>query len=159
MSELASGTGPHILLLQGPNMNYLGKRQPELYGSTTAAQLDEMVRQHALETGYRLSIFYTNSEGAALDRIYEAVENEGMDGLVMNPASWSVAAGSSIRYCIMSVAKPYVEIHLRNQYVMKNVSTLADLAVGVVQGFGIDSYMLGLDAMYRHLTRAQADQT
>lgn len=145
---------PLILLLQGPNMNYLGKRQPELYGATTAAELDEMVREHARTTGYRVSIYYTNSEGAALDRIYEAVENEGMDGLVMNPASWSVgAAGTSMRYCIMSVAKPYVEVHLRNQYVMKNVSTLGDLAVGVVQGFGIDSYLLGLDAMYRHLKR------
>lgn len=59
-------------------------------------------------------------------------------------------------YCILSVAKPYVEVHLRNQYVMKNVSTLADLAAGVVQGFGIDSYMLGLDAMYRHLKAKHA---
>lgn len=143
---------PHILLLQGPNMNYLGKRQPELYGHTTAAELDALCQAHAAERGYRLTIFYTNSEGTALDRIYQAVEEEGMDGLVMNPAAWSVGAGSSIRYCLLSIGKPYVEVHIRNQYVMKNLSTLADLALGVVQGFGTDSYILGLEAMFRHLS-------
>lgn len=150
---------PHVLLLQGPNMNYLGKRQPELYGRTTAAELDILCRAHAAEKGYELDIFYTNSEGAALDRIYEAVEGKGMDGLVMNPAAWSVGGGASIRYCILSIGKPYVEVHIRNQYMMKNVSTLADLALGVVQGFGIDSYILGLDAMFRHLSRTAAEKT
>lgn len=147
---------PRILLLQGPNMNYLGKRQPELYGRTTAAELDEICRAHAAEKGYALTIFYTNSEGAALDRIYRAVEEEGMDGLVMNPAAWSVGAGVSLRYCILGIAKPYVEVHIRNQYALNTVSTLADLALGVVQGFGIDSYVLGLEAMHRHLTGAVA---
>jgi len=143
---------PAIFLLQGPNMNYLGKREPELYGRTTAAELDEICRRHAADRDYDLTIFYTNSEGAALDRIYEAIDRDEIDGLVMNPAAWSVGAGASMRYCLMSIARPYVEVHIRNQYQMKNVSTLADLAVGVVQGFGIDSYILGLDAMYRHLT-------
>lgn len=142
---------PRILLVQGPNMNWLGKRQPELYGHTSADDVDAICRDHAQKTGYDLTIFYTNSEGAALDRIYQAVEHEDMDGLVMNPAAWSVGGGTSLRYCIMGIDRPYVEIHIRNQYVMKTVSTLADLAVGVVQGFGIDSYLLGLDAMYRHL--------
>lgn len=138
-----------ILLIQGPNMNYLGKRQPELYGRTTAAELDEMVRAHAEQNSYELTIFYTNTEGAALDKIYEEVAN-GMDGLIMNPASWSFE-GAALRFCLMSVAKPYVEVHIRNQYTMKHVSTLADLAVGVVQGFGVHSYTLGLDALVRHL--------
>lgn len=149
---MTEGGRPKILLLQGPNMNWLGKRQPELYGRTTAAELDAICRDHAARTGYDLAIFYTNSEGAALDRIYAALEGEGMDGLVMNPAAWSVgSAGTAMRYCLMSIGRPYVEIHLRNQYVMPNVSTLADLAVGVVQGFGIRSYTLGLEAMYMHL--------
>lgn len=148
---------PHVLLLQGPNMNYLGKRQPELYGRTTAAELDAVCMAHAEKIGLKLSIFYSNSEGAALDRIYKAVEEEQMAGIVMNPAAWSVgAAGTSMRYCLMSVDRPYVEVHLRNQYVMKNVSTLADLAVGVVQGFGINSYILGLDAIKPYVTAPQA---
>lgn len=149
---------PSILLLQGPNMNWLGKRQPELYGRTTAAELDEICRAHAAERAYDLEILYTNSEGAALDRIYEMIEAGKLDGLVMNPAAWSVgSAGTSMRYCLMSIERPYVEVHLRNQYVMPNVSTLADLAIGVVQGFGIHSYTLGLDAMFRHLTESKAN--
>lgn len=147
---------PRILLLQGPNLNYLGKRQPEFYGRTTAAELDGICHAHAADKGYALTIFYTNSEGAALDRIYQAVEEEGMDGLVMNPAAWSVGAGVSLRYCILGIGRPYVEVHIRNQYALNTVSTLADLALGVVQGFGIDSYVLGLEAMHRHLTGTAA---
>ena len=154
---MATGRRARILLLQGPNMNWLGRRQPELYGRTTAAELDALCRRHAEERGFDLEIFYTNSEGAALDRIYEAIEADRLDGLVMNPAAWSVgAAGTSMRFCLMSIERPYVEVHIRNQYAMRNVSTLADLAVGVVQGFGVDSYLLGLDAMERHLRRARA---
>lgn len=130
-------------------MNYLGKRQPELYGRTTAAELDQMVREHAEQNGYELTIYYTNTEGAALDKIYEETA-DGMDGLIMNPAAWSFE-GAAMRFCLMSVAKPYVEVHIRNQYTMKHVSTLADLAVGVVQGFGVHSYILGLDALLQHL--------
>lgn len=148
-------TRPRILLLQGPNMNWLGKRQPELYGRTTAAELDQICRQHAQDTGYDLTIFYTNSEGAALDRIYALMEDDALDGLVMNPAAWSVGSGASMRFCLMSIDRPYIEVHIRNQYKMQNVSTLADLATGVVQGLGIDSYLLALDGMYRLLTRAQ----
>jgi 3-dehydroquinate dehydratase-2 len=144
-----------ILLLQGPNMNYLGKRQPELYGHTTAAELDAMGLAHADQNNFDLAIHYTNSEGNALDWIYSRLEEPGVDGLVMNPAAWSVGAGASIRYCILSIGKPYVEVHIRNQYVMKNVSTLADLAIGVVQGFGLHSYILALDAMHHHLRIAK----
>lgn len=146
---------PRILLLQGPNMNWLGRRQPELYGHTTAAQLDEICRDHAARTGYHLDIFYTNSEGAALDRIYEMMEADTLDGLVMNPAAWSVGAGASMRFCLMSIDRPYIEVHIRNQYKMDNVSTLADLADGVIQGLGVDSYLLALDGMYRLLTRRE----
>jgi 3-dehydroquinate dehydratase II len=117
----------------------------------SAAELDDMLRKHAKEYGYTLSIFYTNSEGAALDRLYQAVE-EGVNGLVMNPGGWS-HAGHSLRYCLQGINLPYVEVHIRNQYKMKVVSTLADLAVGAIQGFGIDSYFLGLDAMLRVLNR------
>jgi 3-dehydroquinate dehydratase II len=144
---------PRILLIQGPNMNWLGKRQPELYGRTTAAELDAMLMAHAGRVGCELSIFYTNTEGAAIDRIYEEMD-KGLDGVIANPAAWSFE-GAPLRYCLLSIDRPYVEIHIRNQYAMKHVSTLADLAVGVVQGFGIHSYILGLDAMLHHLRREQ----
>ncbi|CVI64066.1 type II 3-dehydroquinate dehydratase (plasmid) [Agrobacterium leguminum] len=145
---------PNILLIQGPNLHYLGKREPDKYGHLSAAELDDIVRLHAEETGYNLSIFYTNHEGAAIDRLYKAVEEESMDGLVMNPAGWSDSGSAPLRYCIMALAKPYVEVHIRNQYQRAIVSTLADLAFGVIQGFGNpDCYLLGLDAMNRHLVR------
>ena len=153
----ASNTGyrPNIFLLQGPNMNYLGKRQPELYGSTTAAELDEICRHHADRRNYALTIHYSNSEGEALDGLYQAREKGELDGLVMNPAAWSVGAGASIRFCILGIAKPYIEVHLRNQYQMQNISTLADLALGVIQGFGIRSYTLALDAMYDYIMESR----
>ncbi len=156
MSDAATGHRPKILLLQGPNMNWLGRRQPELYGRTTAAELDDICRQHAADAGYDLDIFYTNSEGAALDHIYARLEQGALDGLVMNPAGWSVGGGSSMRFCLMSIERPYIEVHIRNQYKMNNVSTLADLADGVIQGLGIDSYLLALDGMHRLLTRPPA---
>ncbi|MGB0659138.1 MAG: type II 3-dehydroquinate dehydratase [Mangrovicoccus sp.] len=153
MTDKTAGRRPQILLLQGPNMNWLGRRQPELYGHTTAAELDAICQEHAVKTGYDLTIFYTNSEGAALDRIYELMTENALDGLVMNPAAWSVGGGPSMRFCLMSIERPFIEVHIRNQYQMQNVSTLADLADGVIQGLGIDSYLLALEGMHRLLTR------
>ena len=75
-----------ILLLQGANLTFLGRREPEIYGSTTPADLDAMLQSHARDHGYQLEIFYTNIEGEAINRIYQAVD-EGFDGLVMNPAA------------------------------------------------------------------------
>jgi 3-dehydroquinate dehydratase-2 len=79
-----------ILLIQGANMVHLGKREPELYGKTTAEELDAMLLQHAKSRAYQLEIFYTNIEGEAIDRIYRAV-NAGVHGLMMNPAGFSYA--------------------------------------------------------------------
>src|SRR5690606_36737348 len=79
-----------ILLIQGPNMSYLGRRQPELYGTTTAAELDRMLQQHAAQNGYQLEIFYTHVEGEAIARIYKGVD-DGIDGLLINPAAWLYA--------------------------------------------------------------------
>lgn len=134
-----------ILLIQGPNMNYLGKRQPEIYGRTTAAELDAMCLKHAKENRYELEIFYTNSEGAAMDRIYEA-EAKGLDGLVMNPASFCVM-GVGITNCIKAISVPYVEVHVSNIDRRKISSITATEAIGVIHGFGVRGYMLALDAM------------
>lgn len=143
---------PRILLVQGPNLHFLGRREPDKYGSMSAADLDTLLQAQAQATGFELSIFYTNTEGQALDRIYTALEADALDGLVMNPAAWSDAPSPSLRYCIMAVNRPYVEVHIRNQYQRSIVSSLADLAIGVIQGFGNPAcYEMGLNAMYRHL--------
>jgi len=76
-----------ILLLQGANLTFLGRREPEIYGSTTAAEVDARLQRHAQDHNHQLEIFYTNIEGEAINRIYQAVD-EGFDGLVMNPAGF-----------------------------------------------------------------------
>ncbi|MDA0276039.1 MAG: 3-dehydroquinate dehydratase [Proteobacteria bacterium] len=137
-----------ILLIQGPNMSYLGKRQPEIYGKTTAAQLDAIVRAHAMKNQYALNIFYTHSEPAAIERLYDSVGK--IDGLVMNPAGWLFGA-HPLRDTLRAVPFPYIEIHMTNIETRGFHSILAETAVGMVAGFGVNSYLLGLEAMLAHL--------
>jgi 3-dehydroquinate dehydratase-2 len=138
-----------ILLIQGPNMSYLGKRQPEIYGKTTAAELDALLMAHAKGKGYQLEIFYTHSEGDAIERIYRA-ETEGFEGVVMNPAAF-LFAGYPLRDCLRAVPMPYIEVHMTNIEKRGFKSILAEAAVGMVCGFGVRSYVLGLEAMLGHL--------
>lgn len=143
-------TTRRILLVQGANMTYLGKREPQIYGTTTAAELDSMLRKHAKAKGYALDIFYTNVEGEAINRIYQAAEG-GVDGLVMNPAGFNYA-GYALRDCVKGAALPYVEVHMTNIEKLGIPSVLASIATGVIFGFGVESYILGLDAMLHILS-------
>jgi len=135
---------PKILMIQGSNMNLLGIRQPEIYGTTTAAELDKRMMDYAREKGLDLEIFYTNSEGACIDRIIKA-HFAKVDVLVMNPGGFTYAA-YSIRDTIKGVKIPYVEIHLSNHYEREIHSVIASAAQGVIMGFGIQVYFQGLDA-------------
>ena len=101
-----------ILLVQGANMSYLGKRQPEIYGTTTAAELDEMLRKHAEAGGFELDIFYSHVEGEAIGRIYEAADL-GVDAIVINPAGF-LHAGYALRDCLKAMKAPVVEVHMSN---------------------------------------------
>jgi 3-dehydroquinate dehydratase-2 len=141
----------NILLVQGANLVYLGKREPEIYGTTTPAELDAMVQDHAKAKGYALDIFYTNIEGEAINRIYQGADS-GVDGLVMNPAGFS-HAGYALRDCIKGTDLPYVEVHISNIEKRGLHSVLACVAEGAVFGFGMYSYILGLDAMLNILDR------
>ena len=138
-----------ILLVQGPNMSYLGRRQPELYGRTTAAELDAMVRARAKAHRCDLDIFYTHDEAAAIERLYRAVD-EKVDGLLMNPAAF-LYAGYALRDTLRAVPFPYVEVHMTNIEKRGLHSILAAEAVGMVAGFGVRSYLLGLDALVEHV--------
>ena len=144
---------PKILLIQGPNLSYLGRRQPDIYGKTSAAELDAMLLEHARANKYELDIFYTHSESAAIERLYRAAD-EKVDGLVMNPAAF-IFAGYALRDTLDTIPFPYVEVHLTNIQKRGMHSILAGTAVGMVAGFGVRSYILGLEAMLGHL-RAQA---
>jgi len=134
-----------ILLIQGANMSYLGKREPEIYGTTTAAELDEILLRQARERGFALDIFYTHVEGEAIGRIYRAAD-DGIDGLLMNPAGF-IHAGYALRDCLRSMRFPYVEVHMSNIDKRGLKSVTAETARGVIAGFGVRSYRMGLDAL------------
>ena len=134
-----------ILLLQGANMVWLGKREPELYGTTTAEELDSLMRERADSLGIQLDIFYANIEGEAIARIYQGAK-DGIDGLLMNPAGFTYA-GFALRDCIKAVALPYVEVHMTNIERRGTRSVLAEVANGVVAGLGVSSYLRGLDGL------------
>jgi len=138
-----------ILLIQGPNMSYLGRRQPEIYGKTSAAELDAMLHEHARANNYELTIFYTHSESEAIERLYRAVD-EGIQGLVMNPAAF-LFAGYALRDCLRAVPFPYIEIHMTNIEKRGIRSILAETGIGIIAGFGVESYVLGLEAMLKHV--------
>lgn len=142
---------PKILLLQGANLTFLGRREPAIYGTTTPEQLDAMLQDHARARGYALEIAYTNLEGEAINRIYAAVD-QGFDGLVMNPAGFSYA-GYALKDCVKGAALPYVEVHISNVHARKINCVLSDIAVGVITGFGMHGYVLGLEAMLEVLRR------
>jgi 3-dehydroquinate dehydratase-2 len=134
-----------ILLLQGANMAFLGRREPEVYGTTTAAELDAMLLKRAAKLGCALDIFYTHVEGEAIGRIYQAVD-EGVAGLLMNPAGFN-HAGYALRDCVRAVPMPCVEVHMSNIDRRGIRSVTAEASRGVISGFGVRSYLLGLDAL------------
>ena len=139
----------NILLIQGANMEHLGRRLPELYGTTTAKELDSIVRRRARELGIGLQILYTNTEGEAVSAIYKA-ERAGVGGIIYNPAGF-LHAGHALRDCLKSIQSPAIEVHITNIEKRGVVSVTADAAVGMIAGFGIQSYLLALDAMVARL--------
>ncbi len=143
-----------ILVLQGANMNWLGHRQPEIYGTTTASELDEMIRAHATARNVSVEIVYTNSEAEIIDRVYRAV-SDGTDAIVTNPGSFCYNS-CAIRDALGGVKLPRVEVHLSNQLARGIHSVTAAGVTGLVMGFGPDSYLLGLDAAIRLVERKAA---
>lgn len=143
-----------LLLVQGANMEYLGRRQPELYGTTSAKELDALVRRRARELEVAVEILYTNMEGEAVSAIYRA-DRAKIDGVLFNPAGF-LHAGHALRDCLKSISAPAIEIHITNIEKRGIKSITAEVAIGVIAGFGIDSYVLALDAMVSHLRKARA---
>lgn len=144
-----------ILLLQGANMEWLGFREPHLYGSTTAAELDALMHSYARERQVELEIAYSNQEGAAIDLIYAHARAKDLDAIVLNPGGFSYS-GYALRDCIKAVGIPVVELHMTNHYQRDIHSVVASASVGVVMGFGIDTYLLALDAAMRVARKARS---
>jgi 3-dehydroquinate dehydratase-2 len=132
-----------MLLLQGANMNWLGKREPEFYGTTTAAALDSMLQAYAKKREFGLEIVYTNHEGEAIEHFYGATER-GIDVIVMNPGGFSYS-GYALRDCMKGISIPVVELHMTNHYARSVHSVTASAARGVLMGFGVQTYFRAID--------------
>lgn len=141
-----------LLVLHGPNLNLLGQREPAVYGRTTLAEIDADLAVIAQESGHDLASFQSNSEGALIDRLHLA-RKEGIAFIVINPGALTHTS-VALRDALAAVAIPFVEVHLSNVHAreaFRHRSYIADLAVGVITGFGADSYRLGLIAALRRL--------
>jgi 3-dehydroquinate dehydratase-2 len=144
-----------VLLLNGPNLNLLGLREPGLYGAQTLAQIEAALAERAGALGVELECFQTNHEGALVDRIHAA--RAAADGILINAGAFTHTS-VALRDALLGVAIPYVELHLSNVHArepFRHHSFLADRAVGVIGGFGPTSYSLALEGLVAHL-RAQA---
>jgi len=141
-----------ILVLHGPNLNLLGQREPGVYGSLTLADIETALEKLAAELNAKLEFFQSNSEGALVDRIQSA--SGKVDGIVINPAAYTHTS-IALRDAFLAVKIPFVEVHLSNIHSREDFrrrSYLADAAVGVVAGFGSESYCLGLRGLAARLS-------
>lgn len=144
-----------ILVLHGPNLNMLGLREPEVYGSTTLAQINDRLAQDAMELGAELSFLQSNHEGVLVDAIHAAFQVQ--QGILINPAAFTHTS-VALRDAIASVNIPTVEVHLSNVYKreeFRHHSFIAPIAIGQISGFGAESYRLGLRALVAHLTASR----
>ena len=140
-----------VTVLNGPNLNLLGTREPEIYGRATLAQIEELTRGRAAALRVTLTWHQTNHEGQLVELV-QALPG-GADGALINAAALTHTS-IALRDALLAVRVPFVEIHLTNilaRDAARRQSVLADLAVGIVAGFGPRSYVLGLDALVEHL--------
>jgi 3-dehydroquinate dehydratase type II len=161
-SRLKAGSGPATdsrrgtpaaLVVHGPNLNLLGEREPAVYGSTTLSQIDGLLKVLGRELGIDVETFQSNSEGAIVDRIQAA--RGRIDVLIINPAAYTHTS-VAIRDVILAIGVACIEVHLSNVYKrepFRHHSTIADVAVGRIMGFGADGYMIALRAA-RNLVEA-----
>lgn len=140
-----------IGVLHGPNLNTLGQREPEVYGSTTLAAIDAMIVELASAAGAEVTSFQSNLEGALVDWIQ--AEASQVTGWVVNAAGFTHSS-VALRDALVASGHPFVEVHISNVFAreeFRHHSVLADVALGVVTGFGPESYVLGMRGLLTHL--------
>lgn len=144
-----------ILVLHGPNLNMLGKREPSIYGSQTLEDINASLVDLSYELGCQLSFFQSNTEGELIDAIHSA--SDTFEGILINPAAYTHTS-IAIRDAISAVGIPTVEIHLSNIHrreSFRHISMIAPVSVGQISGFGAESYLLGLRGLFSHVKNLQ----
>ena len=142
-----------LLVLHGPNLNLLGAREPEVYGRTTLAEIDRDLQAAAAAAGHVLEHLQSNSELALIERV-QAARDDGTGFILINPAAFTHTS-VALRDALAAVGIPFIEVHLSNPHArepFRHTSYFSDLAVGVVAGFGADSYRYALAAALARLT-------
>lgn len=140
-----------VLVLNGPNLNLLGTREPDIYGQVTLDKINEQLNQLADQLGLELEFYHSNSEGEIITRIQQSVPN--VKGILINPGAFTHYS-LAIRDAISAVGAPCVEVHLSNIYAREEFrqhSVIAPVCLGQVSGFGPLSYLLGLRALAEKL--------
>ncbi|NVD98964.1 type II 3-dehydroquinate dehydratase [Massilia sp. BJB1822] len=136
----------NLLLLNGPNLNLLGTREPEVYGASTLAEVEQAAQAQAAAAGASLACFQSNHEGALIDRIH-AARSEGVDGIIINPGGLTHTS-VALRDALAGVAIPFIEVHISNIYQreeFRHHSFLSAIAQGTICGLGIEGYRLAID--------------
>ncbi|KAK8075626.1 catabolic 3-dehydroquinase [Apiospora hydei] len=142
----------NLLLINGPNLNLLGTREPHIYGSTTLPDVEAAATQQAASLSISLATFQSNQEGAIVDRI-QAAREEGVDAIVINPGAFTHTS-VAIRDALLGVGIPYVELHVSNVHAReewRRHSYFTDKAVAMVCGMGVHGYTAAIEFAARHM--------
>jgi len=140
-----------ILVLNGPNLNLLGQREPAIYGTTTLADLEALCRSEAERSGVTLGFAQSNQEGVLVDALHGAMEDQ--DGVILNAGAYTHTS-VALRDAISAISIPVIELHLSNTHAreaFRHVSMIAPVCLGVIAGFGAPGYPLAVRAMADHL--------
>lgn len=138
-----------ILVINGPNLNLLGTREPTIYGKDTLASISDEIRQHAQKLGVEVEFFQSNCEGEIIDALHSARENA--DGVILNAGAYTHYS-IAIRDAISAIERPVVEVHLSNVHAREEFrknSVIAPVCKGTISGFGKESYILALYALVK----------
>lgn len=145
-----------LLLLNGPNLNRLGSREPDTYGAQTLGDIEQRLSALSSERGHHLDCFQSNAETALIERVHQAGD-DGCDFILLNPAAFTHTS-IALRDALLAVAVPFIEIHLSNVHAreaFRQHSYFSDIARGVISGLGAQSYELALDAALRFIESEQ----
>jgi 3-dehydroquinate dehydratase-2 len=144
-----------ILVIHGPNLNLLGRREPEVYGFHTLEKINQRLQDYADEQAINLRVFQSNHEGALIDALHDGMD--WADGVVINPGAYTHTS-YALRDAISAIGLPVVEVHLSNVHAredFRHKSLLAPVCVGQIAGFGWRSYLLGVKALHDYLIDQQ----